>query len=208
VVTSFLDRLADLPVVAVVALAFAFAWAEAAVGLDLLVPGEVAVVFAGAAVAGDGGALAAVVCFAAAGAVAGDLTSFFAGRYGAARLDRWRWLARRLTRARRRAARFFARHGGGAIAIARWIGALRAVVPFVAGSTGRVSVRRLLAWDVPAALGWAATVAGAGYAFGDDAARTVDDLGWWVSAVVVAAVVATVLVRWAVARRAGRVPAP
>ncbi len=68
--------------------------------------------------------------------------------------------------------------------MARWIGALRAVVPIVAGTAG-LAVHRFLAWDVPSAILWATAVATAGYVWGDDIARFVDQIGLAISVVAV-----------------------
>ena len=65
---------------------------------------------------------------------------------------------------------YFERGGGPVVAVARFVGPLRAVVPFVAGSSG-MDFRRFLQWDVPAAIAWGALMVGLGAAFGEAIAR-------------------------------------
>lgn len=173
--------------------------AESAILLDLLVPGEVGLVVAGAAAAQNGTSLVAIVGAAAVGAVAGDSLGYAIGRrFGERLVDHWRWTRRRLGPGLERARAHYERRGGASVALARWIGALRAVVPVVAGSSG-LPYRKLLAWDVPSAVAWAAVVATVGFVWGDDAAAFVDRIGIGVS---VAAVAVLVLVAWRVRRRA------
>lgn len=173
-------------------------FAESAILLDLVVPGEVGLVVAGAAAAQNGTPLVAVIGAAAVAALAGDTLGYAIGhRFGEQLVDHWRWTRRRLGPGLEKAREHYERRGGASVAVARWIGALRAVVPVVAGSSG-LPLRQLLAWDAPSALAWATVVAGIGFVWGDDAADLVDRVGLGVS---LAAVVALVLVVWSVRRR-------
>jgi membrane protein DedA with SNARE-associated domain len=85
------------------------------------------------------------------------------------------------------------RRGGPAIFAARWVGALRALVPLVAGAAG-VPYRTVLAWDAPAALGWAAVAVSLGWFLGEHVATVVDRWGGYLSIAVVA-VLAVYLLR-------------
>ena len=97
---------------------------------DLVAPGEVGLVVAGAAAERNGTSLAVVAAAASLGAIAGDSLGYVFGRFVGADLvehRRWlRWLRPGLRRARRR----FDRHGAWIVAVARWIGALRASCPW------------------------------------------------------------------------------
>ena len=73
--------------------------------------------------------------------------------------------------------------------MARWIGALRAVVPFIAG-IGRLPFRSFLLWSAPAALLWATAAVLVGATFGRRVASLVDRLGFFVSALAVLALAA------------------
>jgi membrane-associated protein len=171
------------------------AFAETAMFLDLLVPGEVGMVVAGAAAHRGGVGWPGLVAAGAAGAVLGDSCSYLLGRLAASgRLPGSSRLLRRADASVERARRFFARRGGLAVFLGRWVGALRAVVPFVAG-TVRMPYGRFLVANVAASVGWVASVTGAGWVLGSAAAETVDRIGLGVSLVAVAGLAAWFLVR-------------
>jgi membrane protein DedA with SNARE-associated domain len=114
-----------------------FAFAETGAFVGLVVPGETTMLLGGA-VAGQGAIdiyfLIAIAWFAA---WAGDTTSFFVGR----RLGR-DFVLRHGPRVGISEERFervedyFGRHGGKTIFIGRWISLVRALAPFIAGSSG------------------------------------------------------------------------
>lgn len=161
----------------------------------MLVPGEVGLVAAGAAAAQNGTPIALIIVAASLGAVAGDTGGYLIGRrFGADVIENWRF-ARWLRPGLKRARRYFDRRGGAAVAGARWVGALRAVVPVVAG-TARMPAPRFAAWDAPSAVAWCAVVVTVGFVWGDDIADLVDRIGLGISAVVVIAlIVAFVIVK-------------
>lgn len=191
---DLIDLVAEVGGPALLLLTLAIVFAESAILLDLLVPGEVGLVIAGAAAAQADVPLVAIIGAAAIGAVLGDTAGYWLGRtVGPAGARRWRWSRAHVQPRLERARAHFDRHGGVSVALARWVGALRAVVPVVAGAAG-LPYPRFLAWSVPAAVAWAAVVGGIGFHFGDDAADAVDDAGRWISAVVVGALVVVWLV--------------
>lgn len=193
--SSLLDLVGRLSVTVLYFAAFGLAFGEAAFMLDLLVPGEVGLVVAGAAGEHRGATLPVLCLLGAAGAVAGDSVSWWLGhRFGTRLVRRWSWTERTIGPKLEAARATLSRRGGVAIFAARWIGALRAIVPLVAGAAG-VPYRTLLLWDVPAALGWATAAVCLGWYLGEPVADTVDDLGGWLSIVVVAVLAAVLLVR-------------
>jgi undecaprenyl-diphosphatase len=174
--------------------------AESLIVTDLVVPGEVGLVVAGAAAAANGTSIGLVIGAAAAGAVAGDTVGYLLGRrFGTELITTRRWL-RRFRPALRRAHRYFAERGIATVAAARWVGALRGVVPVVAGSA-RLEAPRFYVAAAPSAVAWSATMAGLGYVFGDDIADVIDRVGLLVSA---AAIVVIVAVIWWGKRRRTR----
>ena len=86
---------------------------------------------------------------------------------------------------------FFDRHGGKAILIGRFIGIVRAVAPFLAGSSG-MRLRTFLPWSLLGTALWATTFTLVGYAFHDSFASASHTLthGALALAVVVAGVLA------------------
>ena len=115
----------------------AFAFLETGAGVGLIVPGET-VMLLGGAVAGQGAIsiylLLAIAWFSA---WAGDTASFFIGR----RLGR-EFVLRRgpslgISNQRfHQVEQYFSRHGGKTILVGRFISLVRALAPFVAGSSG------------------------------------------------------------------------
>lgn len=191
--TDLLERLGELGTVGL-CLAVAFlAFSETAILLDLAVPGEVGLVLAGAAAAHGDHPVTAVMLAAALGATAGDSVSYLVGRrWGRRFIERFSLTRRRVLPLVDQAERHFVRHGGRSVFLARWVGALRAVVPFVAG-IGRLPAPTFLAWNVAASLAWASVVVLLGFWLGEPVAEAVDRVGVVLSAVVVAALV---LVWW------------
>jgi membrane protein DedA with SNARE-associated domain/membrane-associated phospholipid phosphatase len=150
------------------------AFLETGAFIGLLAPGETALLLGGL-VAGQGqievGALIAIVW---AAAVAGDLTSFALGR----RLGRG-FLVRHGPRLKITAERlhhveaFFDRHGGKAILLGRFVGIVRAVAPFLAGSSG-MRLRRFVPYDVIGAGLWGSAFVLLGYVFWQSFSQLVD----------------------------------
>ena len=190
-VTDLLERLGELSTFGL-CLAVAFlAFSETAILLDLAVPGEVGLVLAGAAAANGDHPVAAVVLAGAVGATAGDTVSYLVGRrWGRTVIERFSFTRRRLAPVVDRAEGHFDHHGGRSVFLARWVGALRAVVPFVAG-LGRLRPVTFVAWNVAASLAWASVVVLLGWGFGERVASVVDRVGLGLSAVVVVGLVAT-----------------
>ncbi|WP_420467409.1 VTT domain-containing protein [Panacagrimonas sp.] len=104
------------------------------------------------------------VLVSALGALSGDGISFALGRRYGERLFETPWLARRqemIASGRR----FFVRHGGKGVILARFLGPLRAVTPAIAGASG-MSVIVFVAADTFAALLWALVFLVPGMLFG------------------------------------------
>lgn len=141
------------------------AFLETGAFVGLLAPGETAMILGGV-VAGQGEisviTLIALVWIAA---ILGDGFSFWLGR----RLGR-EFLVRHGPKFRitpeviERVEGFFEQHGGKAILLGRFVGIVRAVAPFMAG-TGKMSFRRFLPYDILGAGLWATTFILLGYVF-------------------------------------------
>jgi membrane-associated protein len=145
----------------------AFAFLETGGFVGLLVPGETAVIVGGVAAGRGQIDLAPFIALVGMAALCGDITGFLLGRrLGEPFLDKQ---GARLGIRKQDAARvnqFFARHGGRAVLIGRFIGLVRPLIPFVAGASG-LRLRRLLPFSAAGAFGWTATFAVIGYEFSD-----------------------------------------
>jgi membrane-associated protein len=147
------------------ALVGGLAFLETGAFVGLIAPGETAVVLGGVVAAQGEVDVAAMLLLVWAAAAAGDFASFLLGR----RLGR-RFLVTRGPRIGVTAPRlarvetFFDRHGAKAILVGRFVGIVRAVAPFLAGSSG-MRVRAFLPWSILGTAAWAATFTLVGYIF-------------------------------------------
>jgi membrane-associated protein len=147
------------------ALVAGLAFLETGAFVGLLVPGEMAIVLGGVVAAQGDVSLPAILALAWIAAALGDLASFSLGR----RLGR-PFMQRHGSRVGvtaprlERVERFSARHGGKAILVGRFVGLVRAVAPFLAGSSG-MRLRAFVPWSLIGTALWAATFTLVGYAF-------------------------------------------
>jgi membrane protein DedA with SNARE-associated domain/membrane-associated phospholipid phosphatase len=148
----------------------AFAFLETGAFVGLVAPGETVVILAGA-VAGQGAtSLYLTIAIVWAAAWGGDSASFVLGR----RLGRGFVLRHgprvRITHERfAQVERYFSRHGGKTILVGRFVGLVRALAPFIAGSSG-MRYSRFVPYSVLGTGLWAATFALVGYL----ASRSID----------------------------------
>jgi membrane protein DedA with SNARE-associated domain/membrane-associated phospholipid phosphatase len=177
----------------------AFAFFETGAFIGLVAPGETAMLLGGL-VAGQGHIdVITLIAIVWACAVAGDLTSFYLGR----RLGRTFLVKHgpkvQITESRlHHVEAFFDRHGGKAILIGRFVGLVRAIAPFLAGSSG-MPLRRFVPYDVVGAGLWGSTFVLLGYIFWQSFSQLVDyaKKGALALGAVIVLVVAIVwLIRW------------
>ncbi|MBI3491884.1 MAG: bifunctional DedA family/phosphatase PAP2 family protein [Acidobacteria bacterium] len=145
---------------------FVAATLESAAFLGLAIPGETLVLLTGFLASRgllDIGDLIVVV---SAGAVLGDSIGYELGRrLGREALIRYgRWIGLR-SQHLDRVDTFFGRHGGKTIFLGRFIGFLRALAPFVAGSA-RMRYREFLPYNVAGGILWSVTFVLLGYLLG------------------------------------------
>ena len=166
-------------------LLFGFVGAESA---GALVPGETALIVAGA-LAGQGRlSLPLVIAVAAVAAIVGDNVGYVIGRKGIRRLvDR----PGRRSRLVERADVLVARYGAGAVFVGRWVPGLRVVVAWAAG-TGRMPWSRFLLWNALGAIAWASSVGTLAYVLGRSASSSPATIGLVGLVVVLAVLVAGV----------------
>ena len=147
------------------ALVGGLAFLETGAFVGLIAPGETAVVLGGVVAAQGEVDIALMLVLVWIAAAAGDFVSFLLGR----RLGRRFLVARgpRIGVTPPRLARvetFFERHGAKAILVGRFVGIIRAVAPFLAGSSG-MRLRAFLPWSLLGTAAWAATFTLVGYIF-------------------------------------------
>jgi undecaprenyl-diphosphatase len=153
------------------------AFLETGAFVGLVAPGE-SVVIVGGVIAGQGEiSLIVLIGIVWGAAILGDTTSFFVGR----RLGR-DFILRHGPKVKIDEARleqvesYFSRHGGKTILIGRFIGLVRALAPFVAGSSG-LGYRRFIPFSVIGCGLWATLFCVLGYVFWESFDQVADIAG-------------------------------
>ncbi|HEU0024566.1 MAG TPA: VTT domain-containing protein [Thermoleophilaceae bacterium] len=149
-----------------------FAFLETGAFIGLLVPGETAVVVGGVVAERGEVQLLPLIGLVWMAAAAGDVASFLLGRrLGRPFLEQHGGRVRLGPDRLAQVERFYARHGGKAVLVGRFAGVVRAVSPFLAGTSG-LALRRFIPWSVAGALLWAATFTLVGYGFSESFAQS------------------------------------
>jgi membrane-associated protein len=149
------------------ALVGGLAFLETGAFVGLIAPGETAIVLGGVVAAHGEISLPTVLLIAWVAAALGDLASFALGARLGRRFIHTHGPRVGMTAPRvERVERFYARHGAKAILVGRFVGIIRAVSPFLAGSSG-LRFRAFLPWSLLGTAVWASAFTLAGYAFSE-----------------------------------------
>ncbi len=165
---------------------FLIVWAETGLVVAPFLPGDSLLFIAGAVAALVGMPLWWLMATLITAALCGDNTNYWiARRVGPAVFNRpnSRWLTPANLDATHR---FYERHGGKTIIIARFVPLMRTFVPFVAG-LGRMTYKPFLAYSLLGALLWVGILVPAGFWFGN-VPLVKENLGLVVIAIIVASV--------------------
>ncbi len=146
-------------------LLFLIVFLETGVVVTPFLPGD-SLLFAAGSVAAVGGIdLGLTWLLLAVAAILGDTVNYWIGhRVGPRAFSAdGRFLKRRYLE---RTERFYEKHGGKTIVLARFVPIVRTFAPFVAG-VGSMRYRRFLAYNVGGGVVWTGLFLGAGFAFGN-----------------------------------------
>jgi membrane-associated protein len=198
--SGFVDRLLGIPGWAVLLIVGLIVFAEDALFIGFVLPGETAAVLGGVAAKFGHVSLGGILAVVIGAAIVGDSVGYEVGRALGPRVLSHRFLDGRRDRLEA-AQRFLARRGGMAVFLGRWVAFFRAVMPALAGSA-RMPYRRFLVFNAAGGIVWGAAVVALGYAAGASYKSIEGYLGQG-SAALVAAVVVLALVIWAVRRHRG-----
>lgn len=141
-------------------LIFLISLSESLVVVGLFVPGTTIIMIAGFLASKGGFDLGDLIWFVTLGAICGDGLSFYLGKREKRQPHRVFYSAHR-----EKAERFFQRHGRKSVFLGRFIGPMRAIIPFIAGMSG-MAPRVFFAWNVTSGIAWATTYLLLGYFFG------------------------------------------
>jgi membrane-associated protein len=134
------------------ALLFLIIFLETGVVVTPFLPGDSLLFATGALAAAGVLDVVGILTLLTAAAIIGDNTNYFIGRAVGPRVftENRRWLKREHLL---RTQRFYEKHGGKAVVLARFVPIVRTFAPFVAG-VGRMHYPRFLAFDVGGGLLW------------------------------------------------------
>jgi membrane-associated protein len=154
------------------------------------IPAELVLVTA-AVVAQHGDlSLGSVLGSATTGAITGQAGAYVLGRVRGRRMLEWRPLARLAGPHLASAEAFFARHGGKAVFLGRFVPILRSTIGWMAG-VGGLPPARYATWNVAGALAWALSIGLGAYYFGKAAVDAVQT--WGTIGILLVAAVAVLL---------------
>jgi membrane protein DedA with SNARE-associated domain len=140
-------------------------------------PGETALILAAVLASQGKLQIELVILIGCAAAIIGDNIGYWLGREAGRRLlYAWEWLARISDRLLPPAERFFERHGGKAVFLARFFGGLRVTGAWMAGIT-RMQWWRFLLWNAAGGIVWAVTVGVVAYYAGRAVADSIARYG-------------------------------
>jgi membrane protein DedA with SNARE-associated domain len=195
--SALVDRLLSVPGWLVLVLVGLLVFAEDALFVGFVLPGETAAVLGGVAAKLGHVSLPGVLAVVVAAAIIGDTVGYEVGRYLGPRILRLRLLQRR-QHGIERAQDFLARRGGSAVFLGRWVALFRALMPALSG-TARMHYPKFLAYNALGGVTWGVTVVLIGWAAGASY-KTIESRFGTGSAIAVAAVVVIGLVIWRVRR--------
>jgi membrane protein DedA with SNARE-associated domain len=159
----------------------------------LWLPGETALIAAAVYAANGHLSIAGVIAVATAAAIIGDNIGYWLGReVGRRVLYRFDFLRSIADRVMPPAERFFARHGGKAVFLARFFGGVRVTGAWMAGIT-RMEWWRFLVWNAAGGVVWAVGVGLVAFYAGKAAADAIARYGIYGGVAVVAVVVLVIV---------------
>lgn len=198
---SLVDHLLSAPTVLVYVLVGLLVFAEDALFVGFVLPGETAAILGGVDASRHHVQLSAMIALVVFAAILGDSVGFEIGhRYGPRilTLPVFARHQRQLTDAER----LLARHGGRAVFLARFVAFFRAVMPALAGIAD-MPYRRFLAFNAAGGLIWGTGAVLLGFLAGNSY-KTVERTAGQVAAITVALVVLALVLGWRMRRRLDR----
>ncbi|MFI5781467.1 DedA family protein [Nocardia sp. NPDC051570] len=189
---SLMHRILDISPVWVYVIVTLLVFAEDAIFIGFIIPGETAAVLGGVAASQHHVVLWAMILLVVAAAIVGDSVGYEVGKHlgtrllGASILDRHRG---RLDKAQD----FLARRGGWAVFLGRWTAFFRAVMPALAG-TARMPYPKFLAYNATGGIVWGITFVVLGFVAGQSYEAVAKTVGRTAAIVVVVLVIAALIV--------------
>lgn len=197
--TGLLAHLLSAPAWAVYLVVVLVVFAEDALFVGFVIPGETAAVLGGVLASHEHVSVAGISLAVVTAAIVGDSVGYEVGRRIGPSIIR----SKRLDRHRARlesAQALLARRGGGAVFLGRFVAFFRAVMPALAGAS-RMPYPRFLTFNAAGGLCWGVGAVLLGYLAGNSYAHIENVIGRDVAAVAVGVAVIFGLIAWGVHRR-------
>jgi membrane protein DedA with SNARE-associated domain len=191
--TGFIDGLLNVsPLVAYIAV-FCLVFAEDALFIGFVIPGETAAVLGGVVASRGEVQLEAMMALVVAAAIVGDSVGYEVGKHLGSRILKTRALARHSEKLQN-AQDLLRRRGGSAVFLGRFTAFFRAVMPALAG-TSRMPYGRFLAYNAAGGVVWGIGFVLLGFLAGNSYEAVAQAAGRDI-AVVIAAVAVAALIAW------------
>ena len=196
-INSLVNTVLGAPPWLVYVIVGAVVFAEDALFVGFVLPGETLAIIGGVTASLGHTSLAVVLMVVILGAIIGDSVGFEVGKKFGPKLMAHHFFDKRRERLES-AQDFLRRRGGSAVFLGRWTAFFRAVMPALAGLSG-MKYRVFLPWNAAGGIAWGTTAVVAGYLAGQSYHRVEKWLGQG-AAVVVAVIVLAAIAVWAVRR--------
>jgi membrane-associated protein len=145
---------------------FVIIFCETGLVVTPFLPGDSLLFVAGTVAAGGGMDVHTLFAVLALASFLGDNTNYWIGRYAGPRIFRRKGSLLFNPAHLDRTQRFYEKHGGKTVLIARFVPIVRTFAPFVAGM-GRMAYARFLGYSIAGAILWIGSLTYAGYFFGN-----------------------------------------
>jgi membrane protein DedA with SNARE-associated domain len=197
-VSSIIERILSVPGTLVYVIVGLLVFAEDALFIGFVIPGETAAVLGGVDASRGHVQLPLMIALVVAAAIIGDSVGYEIGRQAGLSILRLPVLARHQRRLDD-AQDFLARRGGSAVFLGRFVAFFRAVMPALAG-TARMPYRRFLVFNAAGGAVWGAGFVLLGYLAGNSYATVERNVGRTAALAVLALVLLAVLI-WRLRKR-------
>ncbi|MGZ4524213.1 MAG: DedA family protein [Mycobacteriaceae bacterium] len=191
--SSLVERLLHVSPLWVYLVVGSLVFAEDALFIGFVIPGETAAVIGGVAAGLSHVNVVAVVAVVVVAAILGDSVGYEVGKHYGARLLNHRLLDNRRHQLDKAQA-FLARKGGSAVFLGRFFAFFRAVMPALAGAS-QMPYRRFITWNALGGIVWGVGFVLLGFLAGNSYQKVAAEVGRG-SAIVVTVIVLAALVTW------------
>lgn len=191
--TGFIDGLLNVSPLAAYIAVFCLVFAEDALFIGFVIPGETAAVLGGVVASRGEVQLGLMMALVVAAAIVGDSVGYEVGKHLGSRILKARALARHSGKLEN-AQDLLRRRGGSAVFLGRFTAFFRAVMPALAG-TSRMPYGRFLAYNAAGGLVWGIGFVLLGFLAGNSYEAVAQAAGRDI-AVVIAAVAVAALIAW------------